>query len=138
MGTEVRLISPLYLAPFVRTSKNDRNDAEAIAEAASRLTMRFVPVNSVEQHDIQAAHRKRAILLRNRTALTAIGLTVACREHSYTVRDGVAQPDIMVDDIHLNRRRCDLLGRATHASRHQNLRVFLEVIAHSKGCSLGH
>jgi transposase len=69
MGTEVRLISPQYVTPFVKTNKNDRNDAEAIVEAASRPTMRFVPVKSVEQQDIQAAHRMRAILLRHRTAL---------------------------------------------------------------------
>jgi transposase len=69
MGTEVRLTSPQYVTPFVKTNKNDRNDAEAIVEAASRPTMRFVPVKSVEQQDIQAAHRMRAILLRHRTAL---------------------------------------------------------------------
>ena len=69
MGTEVRLISPQYVTPFVKSNKNDRNDAEAIVEAASRPTMRFVPVKSVEQQDIQAAHRMRAILLRHRTAL---------------------------------------------------------------------
>ena len=69
LGTEVRLISPQYVAPFVKTNKNDRNDAEAIVEAASRPTMRFVPVKSVGQQDIQAAHRMRAILLRHRTAL---------------------------------------------------------------------
>ena len=69
LGIEVRLISPQYVAPFVKTNKNDRNDAEAIVEAASRPAMRFVTVKSVEQQDIQAAHRMRAILLRHRTAL---------------------------------------------------------------------
>jgi transposase len=49
--------------------KNDRNDAEAIVEAASRPAMRFVTVKSVEQQDIQAAHHMRAILLRHRTAM---------------------------------------------------------------------
>jgi transposase len=69
LGTEIRQINPQYVAPFVKTNKNDRNDAEAIVEAASGVTMRFVPVKSVEQQDIQAAHRMRAILLRHRTAL---------------------------------------------------------------------
>ncbi len=57
------------MSPFVKTNKNDRNDAEAIVEAASRPAMRFVTVKSVEQQDIQAAHRMRAILLRHRTAM---------------------------------------------------------------------
>ncbi|MCX5540539.1 hypothetical protein M3A49_13720 [Paraburkholderia sp. CNPSo 3076] len=54
---------------LIKTNKNDRNDAEAIVEAASRPTMRFVTIKSVEQQDIQAAHRMRAIRLRHRTAL---------------------------------------------------------------------
>jgi len=69
MGIEVRLISPQYVTPFVKTNKNDRNDAEAIAEAASRPSVRFVSVKSVEQEDIEAVHRMRAILVRQRTAV---------------------------------------------------------------------
>ncbi len=69
MGIEVRLISPQYVTPFVKTNKNDRNDAESIVEAASRPTMRFVSVKSIEQEDIQAVHRMRAILVRQRTAI---------------------------------------------------------------------
>lgn len=53
----------------MKTNKNDRNDAEAIVEAASRPAMRFVSIKTVEQQDIQAAHRMRAVLLRHRTAL---------------------------------------------------------------------
>ncbi len=69
MGIEVRLLSPQYVTPFVKKNKNDRNDAEAIAEAASRPSMRFVAVKSIEQQDIQAVHRMRAILVRQRTAV---------------------------------------------------------------------
>ncbi|HET7088380.1 MAG TPA: IS110 family transposase [Anaerolineae bacterium] len=69
MGIEVRLISPQYVSPFVKTNKNDRNDAEAIVEAACRPAMRFVTVKSVEQQDMQAAHRVRALLVHQRTAL---------------------------------------------------------------------
>jgi transposase len=65
----VRLISPQYVSPFVKTNKNDRNDAEAIVEAAGRPTIRFVSIKSVEQEDIQAVHRMRAILVRQRTAV---------------------------------------------------------------------
>jgi transposase len=69
LGIEARLISPQYVAPFVKTNKNDRNDAEAIVEAASRPAMRFVTIKSVEQQDIQAAHRVRELLVHQRTAL---------------------------------------------------------------------
>jgi len=69
LGIEVRLISPQYVSPFVKTNKNDANDAAAIVEAASRPTMRFVPVKSVEQQDMRAVHRVRELLVHQRTAL---------------------------------------------------------------------
>jgi hypothetical protein len=58
-GHEVRLMSPEYVRPYVKAQKNDDLDAEAIAEAASRPTMRFVEVKSQAQSDIQALHRAR-------------------------------------------------------------------------------
>ena len=68
-GLEVRLMSPEYVRPYVKAQKNDDRDAEAIAEAATRPTMRFVPVKSEEQSDVQALHRARSRLIAERTAL---------------------------------------------------------------------
>lgn len=62
-------MSPEYVRPYVKANKNDDRDAEAIAEAATRPTMRFVPVKSEEQSDIQALHRARSRLVAERTAL---------------------------------------------------------------------
>lgn len=69
MGHEVRLMSPEYVRPYVKAQKNDERDAEAIAEAATRPTMRFVPVKSERQSDVQALHRARSRLVAERTAL---------------------------------------------------------------------
>ena len=68
-GHEVRLMSPEYVRPYVKAQKNDDLDAEAIAEAATRPTMRFVPVKSQDQSDLQALHRARERLVSERTAL---------------------------------------------------------------------
>ena len=68
-GHEVRLMSPEYVRPYVKAQKNDDRDAEAIAEAATRPTMRFVPVKSEAQSDVQALHCARARLIAERTAL---------------------------------------------------------------------
>jgi transposase len=68
MGHHVQIIAPRFVKPFVKSQKNDRNDAEAIVEAASRPTMRYVAVNSVEQQDIQSMHRIRSLLMRDRIA----------------------------------------------------------------------
>lgn len=68
-GCAVRLINPRFVKPFVKGSKNDAVDAEAIFEAAMRPTMRFVPVKSVDQQDLQSLHRARERLICQRTAL---------------------------------------------------------------------
>jgi transposase len=67
-GYTVRLIAPQFVKPFVKSNKNDANDAEAICEAMSRPHMRFVTVKSVEQQDIQAMHRVREELKAHRNA----------------------------------------------------------------------
>src|ERR1700683_427811 len=69
LGHQVRLISPQFVTPYVKSNKNDRNDAEAICEAVGRPTMRFVPPKSPEQLAIQALHRIRQRLVRSRTRL---------------------------------------------------------------------
>jgi transposase len=68
-GRTVRLINAYFVKPFVRGSKNDATDAQAIFEAADRPTMRFVPVKSLECQDLQALHRVRDRLVHNRTSL---------------------------------------------------------------------
>ena len=70
MGHEVRLISPQFVKPYVKSNKNDAADAEAIAEAVSRPQMRFVPIKEKHHQDIQCLHRIRQRLVRNKTALS--------------------------------------------------------------------
>jgi len=69
LGHEVKLMAPHYVKPYVKSNKNDYNDAEAICEAVQRPTMRFVPVKSLEQQDIQMIHRLRERLVKERTRL---------------------------------------------------------------------
>src|SRR4029434_6097786 len=69
LGHDVRLVPPIYVKPFVRRQKNDAADAEAIAEAASRPTMRFVAVKTEEQQARSMIFRTRDLLVRQRTQL---------------------------------------------------------------------
>lgn len=69
LGHEVRLIPPAYVKPYVKRGKSDSIDAEAICEAASRPTMRFVPVKTIEQQSLATLHRARDLLIKNRTML---------------------------------------------------------------------
>jgi transposase len=68
LGFRVKLIAPQFVKPYVKSNKNDANDAEAICEAMSRPSMRFVAIKTIEQQDIQATHRIRAGLIEQRTA----------------------------------------------------------------------
>lgn len=69
LGHEVRLMPPQYVKPYVKRSKNDASDAEAICEAVTRPTMRFVGVKSPEQQSVLVLHRTRLILSRQRTQI---------------------------------------------------------------------
>ena len=66
----MRLIPPIYVKPFVKRQKNDAADAEAIAEAASRPTMRFVAVKNEAQQGRAMLFRTRDLLVRQRTNLS--------------------------------------------------------------------
>src|SRR5260370_41248724 len=68
-GHEVRRIPEQYVTPYVKTNKSDYIDAEAIAEAVARPTMRFVPIKTDDQLDLQSLHRVRERWVMRRTAV---------------------------------------------------------------------
>jgi len=101
LGHEVKLIAPQFVKPYVKGNKNDYNDAEAIAEAAQRPTMRFVPIKTVEQQDIQNLHRQRERIKKARTAL-GNQIRGLLAEYGIVINQGVvavrkALPDILED-----------------------------------------
>lgn len=67
MGHTVKMMSPQFVKPYVKSNKNDRNDAAAIAEAVTRPEMKFVPIKSEEQQSILQLHRSREYLIKCRT-----------------------------------------------------------------------
>ena len=69
LGHDVRLIPASYVRPYVKRQKNDAADAEAICEALTRPSMRFVPVKSPDQQSVLVLHRTRDLLVRQRTSL---------------------------------------------------------------------
>lgn len=70
LGHDVRLMPAQYVKPYVKRGKNDAADAEAICEAVTRPTMRFVAVKTPEQQSVMMLHRVRLMLSRQRTQLT--------------------------------------------------------------------
>jgi transposase len=94
LGHRVKVMAPQHVKAYVKSQKNDKRDAEAICEAVSRPTMRFVEVKTVAQQDMQAVHRVRERLLKARTALTnevrgllgEYGIVIACTGVAATKR----------------------------------------------------
>ena len=86
-GHEVRLMPAQYVKPYVKTNKNDFIDAEAIAEAVERPKMRFVPIKSDEQLDMQSLHRVRERWIVRRTAVVN-QIRSLLLERGVTVRKG--------------------------------------------------
>jgi transposase len=126
LGHEVKLIAPQYVKPYVKGNKNDYNDAEAIAEAAQRPTMRFVPIKSVEQQDIQNLHRQRERIKKARTALVnqVRGLLA---EYGIVINKGVAAVrkglPVILEDAE---NGLTMRGRALFADLLEELRVLDE------------
>lgn len=86
-GHDVRSMPAQYVKPYVKTNKNDFIDAEACAEAVTRPTMRFVPIKTDDQLDLQSLHRVRERWVRGRTAVIS-QIRVLLLERGITVRKG--------------------------------------------------
>lgn len=89
LGHEVRLMPASYVKPYVKRQKNDATDAEAICEAATQPTMRFVPVKSEEKQSVLMLHRVRELLIRQRTMLVN-ALRGHLAEFGVVSRQGIA------------------------------------------------
>lgn len=95
LGHEVRLLPPAYVKAYVKRGKSDRIDAEAICEAASRPTMRFVPVKSIEQQSLTTLHRSRELLIKTRTMLVN-ALRAHLAEFGFVAAKGIGKlPDLI-------------------------------------------
>lgn len=90
LGFRVRLMSPLHVKPYVQREKTDRGDAEAICEAVTRPRMRFVAIKTSEQQEMQALHRVRQQLIKQRTA-TANQARGLLAEHGVVTGQGVSR-----------------------------------------------
>jgi len=87
LGHKVRLIPAQFVKPYVKSNKSDIIDAEAIAEAATRPTMRFAALKSEEQADLQALHRVRDQMIGTRTRLIN-QMRAFCLEYGIALRQG--------------------------------------------------
>lgn len=105
LGHDVKLMSPQFVKPYVKSNKNDASDAEAVCEAVSRPNMRFVPVKEVDQQDLQSIHRIRERLIKGRTAL-ANEIRGLLSEYGLIIPQGIS---------HITKKLPNILGDAENA-----------------------
>lgn len=101
MGHQVKLMSPQFVKPYVKSNKNDALDAQAICEAVTRPSMRFVAPKTIEQQDIQSLHRIRSNVVKQRTALIN-QIRGLLAEYGIIIAQGITQvrkklPEIVED-----------------------------------------
>jgi transposase len=99
LGHEVRLMPPAYVKPYVKRNKTDAADAEAIAEAVTRPTMRFVTIKSAENQAALMLHRVREMLVRQRTML-ATGLRAHLAEFGIIAPQGIHRVERLAAEVH--------------------------------------
>jgi transposase len=102
MGHTVRIVPAQFVKPFVKSNKNDIIDAEAIAEAVTRPTMRFVEMRTPEQIDLQALHRVRDRMIAHRTRLIS-QMRAFCLEYGIAIHQGAGKfkaeiPRVLADE----------------------------------------
>jgi transposase len=98
LGHTVKLISPQFVKPYVKSNKNDMVDAEAICEAVTRPNMRFVAIKSKEQQDIQSMHKVRSRLVKEKTAI-ANQIRGLLLEHGITIPQGVGNIARIIPEV---------------------------------------
>ena len=129
LGHTVKLMAPQFVKPFVKSGKNDRNDAEGICEAVARPNMRFVAIKGVEHQDLQAVHRVRQRLIEERTAL-ANQIRGLLAEYGIVIPKGISQVRLAVPLI-LEDAENGLtgLGRELFANLYEQLAALDEHVA---------
>jgi len=98
LGHEVRLMPPSYVKAYARRQKNDAADAEAICEAVTRPTMRFVPIKSADRQGVLVLHRTRELLVRQRTMLIN-AIRGHCAEFGIIAPQGARRAQDLVNEI---------------------------------------
>jgi transposase len=102
MGHTVKMMAPQFVKPYIKSNKNDRNDAAGIAEAVTRPDMRFVPIKLIEQQDVLLSHRARELAIKQRTA-QANQLRGLLAEYGVVIPQGIRRIKSLIQILEDNR-----------------------------------
>jgi transposase len=129
LGHTVRLMPPQFVKPYVKSNKNDARDAEAICEAVTRPSMRFVPIKGTEQQAVLMMHRVRQLLVRQRT-MVANAIRAHLAEFGIVIRQGVkALPQALPSLLQEEDTSLPPIARSMLALLSEQLRYFSERVS---------
>lgn len=132
MGHTAKIMSPQFVKPYIRSNKNDRNDARGIAEAVTRPDMKFVPIKTVEQQDILLLHRVRALIMKQRTA-HANQIRGLLAEYGIVISKGITRLKALVELLESNAEKLTPKSLAIFAKLNEQFKSYdVEIAEYDK------
>ena len=128
-GHTVKIMAPQFVKPYVKSNKNDARDAEAIAEAVTRPTMRFVPIKGIEQQDVLMLHRVRELAMKERTA-HGNQIRGLLAEYGIVVPKGLSHLDALPELLELHQGKLSLVSKEIFIQLHEQLKIYSEQVTH--------
>lgn len=122
-GHTVKIMSPQFVKPYVKSNKNDARDAEAIAEAVTRPTMRFVPKKTIEQQDILLLHRARELAMKQRTAQSN-QIRGLLAEYGIVIAKGLSHLDKLPSILECDENKLSLVSKEVFLQMYEQLKTF--------------
>jgi transposase len=123
MGHTVKIIAPQFVKPYVRSNKNDRNDARAIAEAVTRPDMKFVAIKTIEQQDMLLLHRARALVMKQRTA-QANQIRGLLAEYGIIIPKGVDHLKNLAEILENNKENLSAQSQIIFVELHEQFKIY--------------
>lgn len=128
-GHTVKIMAPQFVKPYVKSNKNDARDAEAIAEAVTRPTMRFVPIKGIEQQDVLLLHRVRELAMKQRTAL-GNQIRGLLAEFGVVIAKGLNHLEKLPETLELHKDKLSFTSTEIFIQLHEQLKRYNEQVEH--------
>ncbi len=127
MGHTVKMMAPQFVKPYIKSNKNDLNDACGIAEAVTRPDMRFVPIKRIEQQDILLSHRARELAVKQRTA-QANQIRGLLAEYGVILPKGIRYLKKITETLEQNHDKLTVKSQIIFARLYEQFKIYDEQV----------
>jgi transposase len=128
MGHTVKMMAPQFVKPYIKSNKNDSNDARGIAEAVTRPDMKFVAIKRVEQQDVLLLHRARELVIKQRTA-QANQIRGLLSEYGIIITQGITNIEKLPEILENNENKLTPTSKNVFLRLHEQFRIYDEQVA---------